>query len=90
MNYVKREKYLKQIRQFYDSDLIKVITGIRRSGKSIILQEMMKEIKTKSDNVIYLNFEKTSDLSRAGTVTSLVQFVCVSLELLQCKAAGAE
>lgn len=30
-----RENYLKTIRGFYDSDLIKVITGIRRSGKSV-------------------------------------------------------
>ncbi len=75
MNYIKREKYLKQIRQFYDSDLVKVITGIRRSGKSIILQEIMEEIKSKSDNVIYLNFEKTSDLSKAGTFSSLVNYI---------------
>ena len=75
MHYIKREKYLKQIRQFYDSDLVKVITGIRRSGKSIILQEIMEEIKSKSDNVIYLNFEKTSDLSKAGTFSSLVNCI---------------
>ncbi len=30
-----REEYLKKIRPFYDVDLIKVITGIRRSGKSV-------------------------------------------------------
>lgn len=72
---IKREKYLKQIREFYDSDLIKVITGIRRSGKSIILQEIIEEIKTKTDNVIYLNFEKTLDLSKAGTASSLVQYI---------------
>lgn len=75
MHYIKREKYLKQIRQFYDTDLVKVITGIRRSGKSIILQEIMEEIKSKSDNVIYLNFEKTSDLSKAGTFSSLVNYI---------------
>lgn len=75
MHYIKREKYLRQIRQFYDSDLVKVITGIRRSGKSIILQEIMEEIKSKSDNVIYLNFEKTSDLSKAGTFSSLVNYI---------------
>lgn len=31
---IKREKYIKQIRNFYDSDLIKVLVGIRRCGKS--------------------------------------------------------
>ena len=43
-----REKYLKAIRGFYDSDLIKVITGIRRSGKSVILETIINEIKEKT------------------------------------------
>ena len=72
---IKRERYLKQIRQFYDSDLVKVITGIRRSGKSIILNEIMEEIKEKTDNIIYLNFEKVSDYAKAGTLSSLIQYV---------------
>lgn len=72
---IKREKYLKQIRQFYDSDLVKVITGIRRSGKSIILTEIMDEIKTKTNNIIYLNFERVSDFSKAGTATSLIEYI---------------
>ena len=53
-----REKYLKAIRGFYDSDLIKVITGIRRSGKSVILETIINEIKEKTDNIIYLNLDK--------------------------------
>ena len=40
---IKRERYLKQIRGFYDSDLIKIITGIRRCGKSIILNQIIEE-----------------------------------------------
>lgn len=39
-----REKYLKKIRPFYDSDIIKVITGIRRCGKSFILKAIMNEL----------------------------------------------
>lgn len=35
---IKREKYLQKIKPFIDKDLIKVLTGIRRSGKSIMLQ----------------------------------------------------
>lgn len=34
---IKREKYIASIREFYNSDLIKIITGIRRCGKSVIL-----------------------------------------------------
>ena len=43
-----------------NTDLIKVITGIRRSGKSIILQLLMKEILKQGileENIIYYNFE---------------------------------
>ena len=55
-----RDKYLSKIRPFYDVDLIKVITGIRRSGKSVILTQIIEEIKKNGiddDNIIYVNFE---------------------------------
>lgn len=52
-----REHYIQPIRNFYDSDLIKIITGIRRCGKSVILNQVRQEIEAKTDNVIYLNFE---------------------------------
>ena len=57
---LKRELYLKRIRDFYDSDLIKILVGIRRSGKSVILEQIIEELKDKgiSDNhIIYVNFE---------------------------------
>ena len=62
---IKREKYIAKIRPFYDSDLVKVITGVRRCGKSIVLMQIMDEIAEKTDNIIYLNFEKTYDLIKA-------------------------
>ena len=57
---IKREKYLKIIRPFYEQDLIKVITGIRRSGKSVILTQIMEELResgVKEEQIIYINFE---------------------------------
>ena len=36
-----RENYLKKIRPFYDQDLIKVLTGIRRCGKSVLLNQII-------------------------------------------------
>lgn len=54
---IKRLHYIKQVRPFYESDLVKIITGIRRSGKSVILQQIIEEISQKSDNIISLNFE---------------------------------
>ena len=38
---VKRELWLKKIRPFYENELIKVLVGIRRSGKSIILKQII-------------------------------------------------
>ena len=55
-----RERYLKLIRPFYQQDLIKVLVGIRRSGKSVILRQIIDELKENNiDNshIIYINFE---------------------------------
>ena len=42
-----RERILERIRPFYDSDLIKVLIGLRRSGKSVILQQIREELLQK-------------------------------------------
>lgn len=55
-----RPSYLKQLIQFKDSDFIKVITGVRRSGKSVLLmlyKEYLEQQNVPSDHIIYLNFE---------------------------------
>ena len=57
---LKRENYLSRIRGFYDSDLIKILVGIRRCGKSVILNQIIDEIKEKGvsdDHIIWINFE---------------------------------
>ena len=54
---VNREKYIAQIRPFYESDLIKVITGIRRCGKSVVLEQIKNELATQDKRIVYLNFE---------------------------------
>ena len=57
---LKRELYLKRIREFYDSNLIKILVGIRRCGKSVILEQIIEELKTKGideKHIIYVNFE---------------------------------
>lgn len=52
-----REKYLAQIRPFYNKDLIKVITGFRRSGKSVLLQQIKEELAEEGSHVLMINFE---------------------------------
>lgn len=72
---IKREHYLERIRGFYDSDLIKIITGIRRSGKSIILTQIMDEIKENGGNVIYLNFELFETITKIPTAEKLLKYI---------------
>lgn len=57
---IKREMYLKKLRDSYDSELIKIIVGVRRSGKSVLLTQIMDELierGIKEDHIIYINFE---------------------------------
>lgn len=57
---IKRELYMKRIRPFFKTDLIKVITGIRRSGKSVMLELIKKELVESGVNpmqFISINFE---------------------------------
>ena len=60
-NVYPREKYLKKMRPFYDSDIIKVITGIRRCGKSFILKAIMNELVDRGipiTQIIYIPLDR--------------------------------
>ena len=70
-----REHYLQQIRPFYDSDLIKIITGIRRCGKSVIMQQIRDEILRSTTDVIYLEFEKLEVRAQFPNADSLLKYV---------------
>ena len=57
---IKREMYMSRIRPFIGSELIKVVTGIRRSGKSVMLELVKQELiesGVSTDNFISFNFE---------------------------------
>ena len=56
---IKRQLYLKQLRQLQDKDFIKVITGIRRSGKTTLLLTFIEELKKEiqEENIIFISFE---------------------------------
>lgn len=56
-----REQYLKKIRPFYDDDIIKVITGIRRCGKSCLMESIVEELKARGvadKDIVYLDLDK--------------------------------
>jgi hypothetical protein len=73
---IKRELYLNQLRDFIDKPFIKVITGLRRSGKSSILMLLRDELLTRTveNNIIYINFE-SFEFSEIDTADRLYDFV---------------
>ena len=78
MKLFKREKYLSKIRGFYDADdIIKVVTGVRRCGKSSLMETIIDELcekGVKSENIIYLNLDdrKYKKIKNADNLDSLI------------------
>jgi len=79
---IARDLYLQQIGNYIDKPFIKIITGIRRSGKStvlLLLRDKLLEQGVRTEQIIYVNFESFtySDLSTAeslyGYITSLIR-----------------
>ena len=57
---LKKERCLEKIRPFYDLDIIKVLVGSRRAGKSKVLELIINELKERGDDeqdILYMNFE---------------------------------
>ena len=58
---IKREVYMQRIRPFMNTELIKVFTGIRRAGKSVMLELVKEELKNSGvdeKNFLCMNFEQ--------------------------------
>ena len=77
MQHIIRPKYLKQITQFVDKPVIKVLTGMRRVGKSTLLTMIKDEIlkNIPDNNKIYLNFESAElfDITTAKALHTYLQ-----------------
>ena len=74
---IKRDVYINKIKPFIDKDIIKVLTGIRRSGKSVMLKLIMEELKNNGvdeSQFININFEnlKNKNLCTAETLNKFI------------------
>ncbi len=73
----KREDYLKKIRPFYNDDMIKVISGIRRCGKSFFLKSIINELKDNGVNekdIIYIELDK-KEYNNVNTAKELEKLI---------------
>jgi predicted AAA+ superfamily ATPase len=86
MDYITRPKYIEKIKQFVDKPVIKVLTGMRRVGKSTILTIIKDEIlnSVPDENKIYLNFESI-ELFNVNKASTLLKYLQPLLEKLKGK-----
>ncbi|MBR3055040.1 MAG: AAA family ATPase, partial [Streptococcus sp.] len=78
---LQRPTYLKQLIQFKDTDFIKIITGVRRAGKSVLLslfKDYLLQENVSEDHIIYMNFERFD----YQTIKTEAQFRDKLMELL--------
>lgn len=81
MDWFPRENYLKRIRDFYDAaDIIKVITGVRRCGKSCLMETIAGELKKRGvpeENILYFDLDSReyNKIVRADQLEQLIQSI---------------
>ncbi len=74
---IERELYLKKIEPWINKDIVKVLTGIRRCGKSTILNQIIAKLSArniKKENIILINFE-SSDYNKINDFQELDKVV---------------
>lgn len=79
---IDRKKYINSLEKFRNKKIIKVLTGIRRSGKStifLLFMEHLKKIGIKDENIIYLNLEDLENIELLDYL-SLYNFVKTKIE----------
>lgn len=72
---ISREHYLQQIRPFYESNLVKIVTGIRRCGKSVIMDQIETELRQSGKKTLMLNFEDRSVSALITTLDELIDYI---------------
>lgn len=70
-----RKHYIDKMRPFFESDLIKIITGIRRCGKSVIMSQIADEFRAAGKPVLLINFESLEYSASIPDASALVAFV---------------
>jgi len=75
---IPRDSYISTLIKLVDKPFIKVLTGIRRSGKSVILKQLqhyLQQLAFNESNIIYYNFESldNADIINGTILNSVVK-----------------
>ncbi len=78
----KREEYLKKVRGFYHDSMIKVITGMRRCGKSFLMKSIINELiesGVKKKDIIYIELDekKYLDVTRPSDLEKIIDSLVI-------------
>lgn len=72
---LQRMRYLEQIRSFYDSDCVKMITGVRHAGKSVLMEQMRNELEEQGKKTFYLDFANPAVANECGDAQRLFGYI---------------
>lgn len=81
MNYIFRDRYIERIKNFIDKPIVKILTGMRRVGKSTILKTIKNDVlkDVPEENKIYMNFE-SFEYFEINNASSLKEYLNEKLE----------
>ena len=81
MNYIFRDRYIEKIKNFIDKPIVKILTGMRRVGKSTILKTIKNDVlkDVPEENKIYMNFE-SFEYFEINNASSLKEYLNEKLE----------
>ena len=72
---LQRKRYMERIRPLYGDDSIKLITGIRQTGKSVLMRQMRNELEAKGEKTIYIDFADPAIAEECRDVKSISSYI---------------
>jgi uncharacterized protein len=85
-NYINRKEYISKLLAYKDKDLIKVVSGLRRSGKStlfVLYRQTLLQMGVKEKQIVFLNFEEFELRKFLNDLDSLYTHIISQLDLLK-------
>ena len=74
---LQRKRYIERVRPLYDNDSIKLITGIRQTGKSVLMRQIRDELEAQGKKIIYIDFADPAIAEECRDVKSISSYIAV-------------
>lgn len=74
---LQRKRYIERVRPLYDNDSVKLITGIRQTGKSVLMRQIRDELEAQGKKTIYIDFADPAIAEECRDVKSISSYIAV-------------